>query len=87
MIMILIAIALLRNMAEKNEKIVDLKIVDSKLDVKEITHGALAGVDCNLVRFKAYSDARSSGLSHEDATGVSYNVYFHCMMYNLTTKD
>ena len=38
--------------------------------------------DCNLARFQAYVSATSAGFNHEDATGMSYSVYFLCLRLN-----
>ena len=46
---------------------------ESKKEIKVIK------TDCNLVRFKAYNSARSDGWSHQDASGMSYSIYFTCL--------
>ncbi|UQD55257.1 hypothetical protein [Flavobacterium sp. K5-23] len=35
--------------------------------------------DCNAAKFVAYVDARAAGFSKEDASRMSYSVYFMCM--------
>lgn len=40
---------------------------------------AVNDMECSAARFKAYSDARSAGFNHADATSMSYSVYFMCM--------
>jgi hypothetical protein len=39
--------------------------------------------DCRLAKFQAYVDARSEGFSHDDASGMSYSVYFLCMSLSI----
>lgn len=36
-------------------------------------------IDCNVERFKAYTQARNDGFSHEDASSLSYAIYFNCL--------
>jgi len=38
--------------------------------------------DCGVAKFSAYNDARSAGFTHEQATGMAWNVYFFCMSEN-----
>jgi hypothetical protein len=39
--------------------------------------------DCRLAKFQAYVDSRSEGFSHDDASGLSYSVYFLCMSLSI----
>jgi hypothetical protein len=38
--------------------------------------------DCGVAKFSAYNDAKSAGFTHEQATGMAWNVYFFCMSEN-----
>jgi hypothetical protein len=40
------------------------------------------GLNCRLERFKAYTNFRSQGLSHEEADSRAYAVFFVCMSVN-----
>lgn len=38
--------------------------------------------DCRLSKFQAYSSAIAAGFSHEDASGMSYSVFYLCLRLN-----
>lgn len=59
---------------EIEEKKVDVRTIRTKKDEKKIVKD-----DCRVMKFTAYSLARESGMSHEAATGYSYQIYFSCL--------
>lgn len=40
------------------------------------------GDDCRIMKLTAYSLGRESGMTHEQASGYSYQIYFSCLSVN-----
>ncbi|WP_322551106.1 hypothetical protein [Flavobacterium psychraquaticum] len=38
-----------------------------------------SGTDCKVEKLSAYTQMRNDGLSHEQASGASYGIYFACL--------
>ena len=50
---------------------------NSKIEVKKIL--LQEDTKCRAAKFKCYVDARAAGFSVQDATSMSYSIYFTCM--------
>ncbi len=55
----------------------EIEIKEPKKEKKEQVKKVKA--DCKLIKFQAYTQARIDGFSHEDASGMSYAIYFNCL--------
>ena len=63
------------DIAAKKVEVADLKGMSiSQID----KNNALFLKDCGVAQFSAYVDARSAGFTHDEATGISWNIYFFC---------
>ena len=66
------------NIAER-----EVLLTDSKdLKITEMDAKVVVAKDCGVAKFSAYVDAKSAGFTHEQATGMAWNVYFFCMEEN-----
>lgn len=68
----------------KQIKKLSLSNVIGKLTRNEMRYvmagsGTGSADDCLAAKFQAFNDARAAGFSVEDASGMSYSVYFMCM--------
>ena len=55
------------------------EIEEKKVEVKSNKKVKFIDTDCRVERLRAYTDMRSAGISHEDASGASYGIYFACL--------
>lgn len=58
------------------------EVKEKKGEVKPTETKKFKADDCRVMKLTAYSLARESGMSHEAASGYSYQIYFSCLNVN-----
>jgi hypothetical protein len=66
------------NIAEREVLLTDSEVTQ----IAEMDVSVVVAKDCGVAKFSAYNDAKSAGFTHEQATGMAWNVYFFCMSEN-----
>lgn len=51
------------------------EIKEKKVEVEKV----VVQTDCRVERLRAYSEMRSAGIGHADASGATYGIYFACL--------
>lgn len=77
MMIAFVGTSMANDIAEKEVKIGDEKIENSKQ-----TEQASVALDCKAEKFKALVDFKAAGLTDKEASAASYSIYFDCMLFN-----
>ncbi len=85
--MIFSAVALVAfSFAGMANEIEEKKVEVETIDNEKVENNKTAVTDCRVERLSAYSEMRSAGASHSEASGVSYAIYFDCLNMQTTLK-
>jgi hypothetical protein len=67
--------------ADVAEKEIIVKSFESE-KISQIEVEEAAAKDCGVAKFSTYVDAKSAGFTHDQATAMSWSVYYLCMGEN-----
>ena len=76
----LVAFSLSGMVNEVEEKKVEIETIE----IETIELEKIIQTDCRVERLSAYTEMRSAGASHSEASGVSYAIYFNCLNMQTT---